>query len=373
MTQRPRVAVVGAGVVGLSTATALLDAGADVRLYDPNEPGSGQSNGRTRIFRLAHGDARLVDLARRAEGLWREWETRFQRRLVGDEGLLVTGDDTVNIWTHAMSDAGVPYRVMSIEEAADHLPVAHLAGSAALFDPTAGPTRARRTVECLQAVCGAAFRREAVTEIGGTGTSCTVSSSSGTWDCDEVVLTAGIETAGLATPLGIGMERVVVPDSRFTYSIRDQYRDRTLACWIDKCGSYGPGYTSYGQRIGSTNFYAVGVGWDDPGNVTADEESALHRQKAAEYMPEAYPGLNPVPVDEIRCVHALRSVRDDGDGFIARRSGGVTALYGNNLFKFAPLLGQLLCQTAMTGVLAGALTMYSVEDEAQAQPAGSGS
>ncbi len=370
--QTPRVAVVGAGVVGLATATALLDAGADVRLYDPNQPGSGQSNGRTRIFRLAHGDARLVELAARARGLWSEWETRFRRRLVGDEGLIITGDDTVNIWTDAMCDAGVPYRVTSIDDATNHLPVACLAGSAALFDPTAGPTRARRTVECLQSVCDAVLRREAVTEIEETGTKLSVWTSSGTWECDEVILTAGVETARLAAPLGIGVERVVVPDSRFTYSIREQYLDRPLACWIDHSGAYGHGYTSYGQRIGTTNYYAVGVGWGDVDNLTADEESALHREKAAEYMLQAYPGLDPAPVDEIRCVHALRSARDDGDGFMARRSGGVTALYGNNLFKFAPLLGQLLSRTATTGVLADELSMYGLEDEVQPQPAAGG-
>jgi glycine/D-amino acid oxidase-like deaminating enzyme len=57
-------------------------------------------------------------------------------------------------------------------------------------------------------------------------------------------------------------------------------------------------------------------------------------------------------VDEIRCSYARRGIRDDGDGFMARRSGGITAIYGNNLFKFAPLLGRLLADTALKGELA---------------------
>lgn len=357
MTQTPRVAVVGAGIVGLATAAALLDSGADVRLYDGNAPGSGQSNGRTRIFRLAHGDARLVDLASRAEQLWRAWETRFRRRLVSAEGLIITGDEMVAAWTEAMSNAGAPHTVMTIEEAANRLPIARPAGSVALYDPSAGPTRARRTVECLQAVCEASLRREDVVAIEGTATACTVSTSAGIWECDEVIIAAGIETGRLAAAAGIGLETRIVYDSRFTYSIRDGYRDRSLACWIDKSGVYGPGCTSYGQRIGSTNFYAVGISGGDVMGLTPDEESALHRQNSVGYMPEAYPGLDPVPVDEIRCSHALRMVRDDGDGFMARRSGGITALYGNNLFKFAPLLGHLLSQTALTGALADELAL----------------
>ncbi|MBV9279188.1 MAG: FAD-dependent oxidoreductase [Chloroflexi bacterium] len=55
-----RVAVVGAGVVGLAAASELMRAGAEVRCYEKAEAGSGQSKGRTRIFRLAHGDARLI-------------------------------------------------------------------------------------------------------------------------------------------------------------------------------------------------------------------------------------------------------------------------------------------------------------------------
>lgn len=355
MTQTPRVAVVGAGIVGLATACALLDAGAEVRVYERDAPGLAQSTGRTRVFRLAHGDARLVDLAARSEELWRAWEGRFRRRLVSDEGLIITGDDTVAAWTTAMADAGARHMILSIQEATARLPVARPVGSAALFDPAAGPTRARRTIECLQRACAGCLRREEVVEIDQSDAACTVSTAAGRWECDEIVIAAGVETGRLAAPVGIGVETSIVHDSRFTYPILDGYRDRPLACWFDRSEVYGPGFTSYGQRVGSTDFYAVAVGWGDAAGLTPDEESALHRDKSRGYLREAYPGLDPEPVDEIRCSYAARGVRDDGDGFMARRCGGITALYGNNLFKFAPLLGHLLCQTAMTGALADEL------------------
>lgn len=349
--------MVGAGVVGLATASALLDAGAEVRLYERDSPGLAQSNGRTRIFRLAHADARLVDLAARSERLWREWETRFGRRLVSDEGLLVTGDEQVAAWTKGMADAGARHLLLDMEEATARLPIARPAGSAALFDPAAGPTRARRTVECLLAMCADCLRREEVLEMDQTAADCTVSTHTGSWQCDEVIITAGVETGRLAASAGIGVETSLVHDSRFTYTILDEYRGRTLACWIDESGIYGPGYSSYGQRVGSTDSYAVAVGWGDGEGLTPDEESALHRQHSLEYLRQAYPGLDPVPVDEIRCSYAASGVGEDGDGFMARRSGAITALYGNRLFKFAPLLGQLLAQTAMTGALPDELAM----------------
>src|SRR5205823_3837804 len=63
---RTRVAVVGAGIVGLAAASALRRAGVAVHCFEQATRGHAESAGLTRIFRHAHGDPAMVHLAMQA-------------------------------------------------------------------------------------------------------------------------------------------------------------------------------------------------------------------------------------------------------------------------------------------------------------------
>lgn len=109
MRNAPKVAVVGAGVVGLAATDALCRAGAEVRCFEKAVPGHAESIGLTRIFRHTHGDPALVRVAMRAGAGWRAWERHFGRRLLGAEGLIITGVCLAPIWERALREAGAPY------------------------------------------------------------------------------------------------------------------------------------------------------------------------------------------------------------------------------------------------------------------------
>jgi hypothetical protein len=100
------------------------------------------------------------------------------------------------------------------------------------------------------------------------------------------------------------------------------------------------------------------VSWTRRGaDLDAEEVSRETRRLADWYLGEALPGLDPHPLAEVRCTYPACAFAVDGDGVLAQRMDHVTAIYGDNLFKFAPLLGALLRDTALTGTLPPALTL----------------
>ncbi|HXT34119.1 MAG TPA: FAD-dependent oxidoreductase [Chloroflexota bacterium] len=344
-----RVAVVGAGVVGLAAASALRQAGVEVRCFEKAVPGQGESAGQTRIFRTAHGDPVLVRLAMQARAGWDRWERRYGRQLVGAEGMIVSGAPLVERWGWAMSEGGASHRPLTTNEVLDLLPYCRPPDGQALLDPTAGAIRASRTIDCLHTELAPALIHAEVLELTATPAGMRVLTTIDTWECDEVLLTAGSATVALGAQVGVQLPTNLVRHARFTYAPRNPQPPHAPACWIDESGAYGADLSSYGQPVGTTGQYAVGVhsaGTDFPASTSTEEVGRRSREIAQRYVKAALPGLHPEPTAELQCVYNSLGF-PDGDGFAATRAEAITVFYGNNLFKFAPLLGDLLCQAIL--------------------------
>jgi sarcosine oxidase len=346
------VVVVGAGVVGLAVTDALVRRGIEVRCLETGQPGRAQSSGFTRIFRHYHDDARLVALAVRARGGWRRWEERSSRRLLGSEGALFVGATADE--AERLGAEGVPHRFVRKDEQHDLLAVVDPVNAPVLFDEQAGALRARRVIETLVGWVG--DRVESAEVLGVTVPADgrpQLQTPDGLYRAGHVVVCAGAGTTGLAAGVGMKLPVSYGMHARPCFAVRESARGRPLAGWIDRSGLNGD--RVYGAAVGTSGRYVVGLAGAD-GDLPLGEgvapppgtDMTEHVRRVIAYARRVLPGLDPEPESVRLCLATY--LPGGRDGFQAWQRDGVTVLVGHNLFKFAPILGELLADAVQDGI-----------------------
>lgn len=225
-----------------------------------------------------------------------------------------------------------------------------------LLDESAGALRALRAVQALRSWLGDRLQAIEVLGVsapaGGAGPQ--LHTPEGIVSARHVVVCAGAGTPRLAAGVGLDIRQHYALHSRPMFRVRPDYAAVPMACWIDRSGEHGE--RVYGSPAGSSGRYAIGLAGEDGavplgagGEVPAGTDMGDHVCRVAGYVRRALPGLDPEPESVRMCV--ATSVGDRLDGFRAWQAPGVTAVAGANMFKFAPVLGQLLAEAASTGEL----------------------
>ncbi|TQS40938.1 NAD(P)/FAD-dependent oxidoreductase [Cryptosporangium phraense] len=339
-----RIAVIGAGIVGLSTAYALRRYPVSVRLYEAGEPMSGRSRGDTRIFRLAHTSPALVRYAARARVGWGRWERTASRTLVGTEGTVVSGGDAAERY-RAMRAVGVRCGLYPDVSSVPGLPARPRTPGPFLVDPGGGVIRAAETGEFLRSAVRRGLFFDVVRRITVGTARATVHSEQDSWQCDAVLIAAGARTSELAGPLGLDVPSALEHHVRFTFPLS---APGGVPCWIEQSGSWRPGYTTYGHLVAPGRWAIGGHLADASWELGRDEVRRRSLALASEYVREFLSDVvDPEPVDEVYCAPTPGL----GDGIRVARAGPVLAVWGENLFKFAPALGADLAAAAASGGL----------------------
>jgi sarcosine oxidase len=337
-----KVAVIGGGVVGLSATAGLLRHGADVRCYEPGEPMGERSVGDTRIFRLAHAYPDMVALAGQSRALFAKWSEQAGATLIDEVGTVVSGAE-VGSWANAMTTAGAAHEMVEAGSPLLRLPARTFAGPA-LIDPAGGVIRVDRIRAFLVNAVGNRLLPARVDAIEETGVGVRVTSGTESDTFDAVVICAGAGTSALAAGVGIDTPSALEHHLRVSFPVR-RGGPAPLQCWITKPADGLPG--TY-QHLAGPGVWAVG-GDVDPALVTWEGGRPAAEQASLEavtgYVAEHLPFVEPRPIGRVYCTHNP----DLGDGLQFVRSGRTIAMYGENLMKFAPLLGEMLAQACIDG------------------------
>ncbi len=325
------VAVVGGGITGLSTAYALRRRGVACVCFEAAAPGSGQSAGRTRVFRHGHEDERLVRLAVRAWAEWERLEEELGVRLLGREGVLVCGPQVAER-AAAFQAAGVPARLVGRDEQVGVLPIFDPPGGEAVLDELGGSTDVRAVIDGLAAALGERFVRACVFDVRETGSGVELHTSEGIWSAERAVLCPGAQLHELTAGLGLDIPLTIELHTRASFRVREP--GRPLAGLQDRSDAHGE--VVYAAPMPDGLEYAIGLGGEEEPPV----EEALAR--LTRYVERGMPGLDPEPVSVRLC---QTSVLPWGpDAFGVWDTGRIAVLSGANLFKFGPLLGELLAE-----------------------------
>ncbi|MBD1539707.1 FAD-binding oxidoreductase [Arthrobacter sp. S13_S34] len=350
-----RVAVIGAGIVGLSTAHALQKTGVDVIVYESGTPGSGQSAGESRIFRHAHDDVRLAAFVRHSRALWREWEAEFGVELVSGAGAVAIGDSVEDKLRVLSGLPEIPVRLLAPAELAAALPILADFQGKAMFDAQGGAIRTRAAFRALAGTLEDALVADHVLTVRPAGRSVEVRTGTRVDRFDHAVLCAGRGTAALARGAGLDIPVEHAAHARVTFRVRDG-ASAPLPTFQDGSGVFGETGV-YAAPSADNRRYAVGL--SETTDVRQDgslaDPAALESlsARAAAYVRTALPGLDPEPDGYVHCWVTRLPWGDDGVGIWS--AGSVSAVAGHNLFKQAPALGEALAETALSGVVPAVL------------------
>jgi sarcosine oxidase len=342
------VAVVGLGVIGLSTSMALARRG--LRVVGIDRFGSGHpatsSTGPSRSIRLAYDQPFYVELAREAVARWRGLERDVKDRILLLTGQLDLGPDAkLDALAAGMRACDVPFDELGPDGVVAHFPeLRPHAGERALFHAEAGTVLADAAMRALRREAGAAgadlSEPESATELDVSEGEAVVKTDRGrTIRASTVVVSAGPWLGGLLA--GVGLELSLAPAvAQVTFVALPSLDERPgLADWqIDEhgVGVYGHPVPGVGYKV------AFDAGSADPWDADALEwtpdpiEAAALARWVAARMPAVSPHL-------VRHQRHPWTMTPDGD-FVIDRRGPLVIAGGcaGHAFKFGPALGELV-------------------------------
>jgi sarcosine oxidase len=340
---RSEIVVVGAGVMGASTAYALARLGFDVVVLEQFTVGHkrGSSHGASRIFRLSYPLHDYVAMAQQSLPLWRALEDESGETLLTTTGGLDTGKD-LDRHAGALAARGAPFEIIDGAEVTRRWPFVRIERDAqVLFQPDAGIVAADKAVaafvKCARAAGARVAESARVERLDPKADRVDIRTSDGAVTARAVVVTAGAWARGLLGTAGIRLDTRATRETVAYFRLRDGDSPPTLVDWgspsVYALPSPGQGLKAGEHIAGPTT---------DPDEAGAPDADAVGRLEA--WVARRYPSAEASAHHTETCLYT----NTPDEHFVLERHGRVVvgSPCSGHGFKFAPFIGRRLAALA---------------------------
>jgi sarcosine oxidase len=340
--QRSDVVIIGAGVMGASTAYALARAGRKVTLLEQFQLGHerGSSHGKSRIFRFSYPETSYVEMGIESLALWRELEREGNVHILEQTGGFDSGRG-IETNAAALEACGVRAELVNGREASPRWPLVRFPDDEQiLFSPDSGWTNAElavRTFTDLARARGAdLIEHQRILEISPSDVGVEVRSSDGSWTAEAVVVAAGAWVRKLVSPLDIDVPVHVTRESPVFF--RQAGHAPTLVEWGGQLLRYALPDPDNGLKAAEHMVGPIA----DPDDEGGPDPASVER--VSKWVSERFPSADPSPVGAQTCFYTTT----DDERFILERHGRVVvgSPCSGHGFKFAPLIGRRIAALA---------------------------
>lgn len=359
----PRIAVLGAGTMGVMTAWRLAERGFAVTAIDDREPGHshGAAGGESRIFRVAYKEGRhYVPLLRRSRVLWQDLERDSGERLLLPTGALTIGapdhPDVAETLAAARTHA-LDVDVLDEEAAARRFaPHRLLDGEVIVVDKAGGtllPSAALRAAAGRARARGAELRiGERVLDLKPRTDGIGVVTASGTTTFDAVVSALGPWSRrfwDLLAP-GIEVRRVVL--AWLAARNPGDFRPEAFPPGVRRSGPGGDFsfFSSLDDRTVKMNLHIARTVLEELDDPLVHDVEAAYAEQVAATARRYLPGLETA---DIRMRAYFDGYTPDGHGLFGPHPDDprivLMAGFSGHGFKLSPLFGDIAADLATTG------------------------
>jgi sarcosine oxidase len=354
-------AIIGLGVMGSATLAALARRGWRVVGIDRFAPGHdrGSSHGATRVIRLGYFEhPSYVPLVRAAYPLWRELEARSGQPLLSVTGILEMGRPTSGLVAGTLQSArlhGLPHDILDGAEVMKRFPAFRLPEDfIGVFQPDGGVVKAEPAVAAFQMVArraGADLRmEERVLKVAQHGDGVRVTTERGEVFAECAVVAAGPWLKSLLPqfPAPVRVTRQVLAwFAPVRHASRFAAEHFPVFLLENPDGVfYGFPADATGVKVAKHHHLDEAVDPEHSDRAVSGADEAVIRGVLKAHLPDADGPL-------VAARTCLYTMAPDGDFILDRLPGcpriTVASPCSGHGFKFAPVIGEILADLAVTG------------------------